>query len=316
MTGLPSGLLAALNQRPADRITAGTSAHRPYGRVGRVGRGDIRSARPLLHQSGEARLVLVLGVHQSDEFAEVLLVHTAPEMACEVDVVLPTSTTSTPYDLVVQTDLRSVVWTVQLGSAVGHLDERAMAVLNRVAADGTSGETALDDPDLDPLGYVGTPLAGPVDRRWSFKESEGTTLRALASDCTSALLDRGTLWHVAPGLFQPELLDRVEDREAFLYELLHWLTTRDLTLTAADLEFLDAVGVFSFETWESLGDIGLDLWGSVKDLMMRTPAAQPASDDPDGSRMHLLTATQLRDRRQDTDLEVIHYIGQKEVVPA
>ena len=67
----------------------------------------------------ESRLCLVVGVDPTDEFADVVLTHTAPEVAPSVDGVVPPELSGAPYDIVVQTELRRTVWTLQLGRRVG-----------------------------------------------------------------------------------------------------------------------------------------------------------------------------------------------------
>lgn len=166
MTGLPAALVAALGEspsQPAPGRAAVTSS--------RVRRGDLRFARGLIGESLDPRLVLVLSVSQLD-FADVLLVHTATEMACDIDLVVPAAVSAAPYEIVVETDLRAVVWTLQLGPVVGRLDDGVISALGR---DTTSPDSAA------PAGlHRGLKLAGPSDPRWRFKQDEGTALRALS----------------------------------------------------------------------------------------------------------------------------------------
>ena len=89
----------------------------------RVIEGDLRVMGSPAHEPAAHRIRLVRRVYPADEFAEVCLVHSAPELATDHDVVLPAAAMSAPYDTVVQTDLRGVVWTFQFGKRVGHLSE-------------------------------------------------------------------------------------------------------------------------------------------------------------------------------------------------
>lgn len=166
MTQMPAALAAALRE-PAHRsaLTRATLA------TSRVRPGDLRFASGLRGESVEPRLVLVLSVDDQLEFADVLLLHTATEMACDVDLVVPTSVSGAPYDVVVETDLRGVIWTIQLGSAVGHVDGALMTL----RPDSTTSDGAFRS-DV----HSGPQLAGPTDPRWNFKRDEGVALRALA----------------------------------------------------------------------------------------------------------------------------------------
>lgn len=147
--------------------------------------GDLRVIKPLPHRQADRRLGLVLRVDSANEFAEVLLAHTAPEMATDCDAVLPYWAASAPYSVVMQTDLRGAVWVSQFGQRVGQLPEQALA-------DVKAGWNAPDPPTTRTPGIsTGLPLAGPLDPRWQFKASEGAALRALAADCTEALLGKG-----------------------------------------------------------------------------------------------------------------------------
>jgi hypothetical protein len=159
-----------------------------------VSEGDLRVIESLAHRPTDHRIGLVLRVDSANEFAEVLLVHAAPELATDRDVVLPSNVTSAPYDVVVQTDLRGAVWTIQLGRRVGHSAEPALAAVKAATSSLGAGEIPMSPDARMAALHAGIPLAGPLDRRWSFKESEGAALRALAADCTEALLDQGLAW--------------------------------------------------------------------------------------------------------------------------
>ena len=52
-----------------------------------VSAGDLRIIEPLPHCQSDRRIGLVQQVHPVDDFAEVLLVHSAPEMATDRDLV-------------------------------------------------------------------------------------------------------------------------------------------------------------------------------------------------------------------------------------
>lgn len=178
MSELPAALVAALRASAVDETSSAptvSSAH--------VRRGDLRFVRGLSPGQVEPRLALVLSVDGGGRFAEVLLAHPYPEMACEVDAVVSREVSGAPYRLVVQTDLRGVIWTYQFGPAAGRLEAAALHEVGRVTSEGdVVGGAGI---------HCGLRLAGVVDPRWEFKSDEGDTLRALARDCTEALVDEG-----------------------------------------------------------------------------------------------------------------------------
>ena len=118
-------------------------------RTSRVSRGDLRIMRPVNGAGADVRLGLVLSVDGEREIAQVLLVHTSPELACEVDAIIDPSISSSNYAVIIETDLRGVVWSWQLGPMVGHLAEDAIDALGAVAARmGTTGRLVDDGRGL------------------------------------------------------------------------------------------------------------------------------------------------------------------------
>lgn len=176
LADVPEAVVSALARRRAARSP---ETHQPKMPAQAV-EGDLRTIGPAAHSQADQRLGLVLRVDTAGEFAEVLLVHTAPEMATDRDLILGPDEASAPYSTVVQADLRGAVWLSQLGERLGYMAEVPLAVAE--VASGAPGSPARQ--------AHGIPLAGPLDQRWRFKASEGVALRALAADCTEALLGR------------------------------------------------------------------------------------------------------------------------------
>ena len=157
--------------------------------------GDLRAADALPHRRADRRVVFILRMGTNGEYADVLLVHSAPEMATDWDVIVPAAAASSPFDVVVQTDLRSVVLSSQLGKRMGHVDkERIFAAFNAASAPLPSPASpprcawwARPTPPpwrpnragtADTDGFSrGSMMTGSVDGRWSFKLSEGNDLR-------------------------------------------------------------------------------------------------------------------------------------------
>ena len=310
MTDVPAAVRSALAERRSKQasVAGGETS------TGRVAAGDLRAIDALAHQPAERRIGLVLRVDTSNEFADVLLVHSAPELATDRDAVVAADVASAPYDVVVQTDLRAAVWTLQLLHRVGHLDEQSLGAVKAVASDVTMDKPS---PQLAMGGtgtYSGTRLAGPLDGRWSFKESEGAALRRLAADCTEALLDEGLVWRVDQHLLRPDLLDLADDPALLILELLHWLDTRPLSLSREDLELLLSAEALDPDSWAQFSDIGADVLRSVEEFVVHaaTGVGEPREHEP----RCLLAAAHIDLADPTESIDRIHYLGAKEPVAA
>ena len=302
MSGLPRELEVALTQRPrSKRAAPPVDIHST-----RPSRGDLRAVKPVDGEDIEARLALVLSVDRESGFAEVMLVHTAPELACEMDAVIDPRVGITSYPVVIETDLRGVVWIEQLGRAAGRVDEDVLGALAAVAARQASRE------QTDPTVVVtGTRLGGPADPRWSFKRAEGTALRELARDCTEAVLDEGAAWVVDPGVLQPELLALAADPVAVVTDLMHWIETRPVEVAETHLDQLLELGVFESNAWTSAGDMAADVVTALHLLIEQAATAGATSRRSSPASWRVLTALHL-DQTWSDELESIHYLGERE----
>lgn len=310
MTDVPTKVASALAERRHRQAPVANEQTSTSG----IATGDLRAIEGLAHQPADRRLGLVLRIDPSNEFADVLLVHSSPELATDRDAIVAANVASAPYDVVVQTDLRAVVWTLQLRRRVGHLDEQSLdavrAVANDAAAHVSTSQTAIADART----WVGSPLAGPLDGRWSFKESEGTALRRLAADCTEALLDQGLVWQVSSHLLRPELLSHVDDHELLLTEFHHWERTRSLSVDNDDLELLLEEGALDPDAWANVSDIGADILISVQQVALR--AATGADEQTDRERGGLLAAAGVDVTGHAETIDRIHYLGARQLVAA
>lgn len=176
---LPARLSAALSSH---RPRMGDSENRPTGRE-IIQRGDIRQVEPCFDDSHDAvRLALVLTVDSDEDSVEMVLVHPYVELATETDLVFTPDETGAPYPVVIQTEIRSAVWTFQMHKRVGSLSEEDLEEFGRVA---------VDDDSFTVSPRTGPPLAGPVDYRWNFKRQEGEILNYLAADRISDVFEDG-----------------------------------------------------------------------------------------------------------------------------
>lgn len=239
-----------------------------------VRRGDVRLIAPPYDAAGESRLGLVLNVDATLQFVEVALIHPYPELATSMDGVVSGALARTPYDVVVQTDLRGVVWTpVQVSRLLGKLSSETLEAISDLVETGRPVSTAG-------VG-IGIPLAGPHDRRWSFKAAEGKALDLLTSDCTGEVIDGRSPWRIDRELFIPELLASSPDVDTILIELVHWLDTRTLRLTVEDALELEERGALEVDAWRR-ANLSADLYealiGFVEAALTHTPA--PTGGEP------------------------------------
>ena len=223
MTDVPEAVRLAVANRTETNTPSRPGTTPAFTESSRISRGDLRIVSPTAgDRPAESRLCLVVGVDPTDEFADVVLTHTAPELATSVDGVVPPELSGAPYDIVVQTDLRGAVWTLQLGRRVGWIDEPALKNLTSIVL----GRT--EDPDSSGVGlHAGIPLQGPTDRRWSFKEEEGAELRRLTANCTDAVLDGDSVWEIDSGLLVSDRLGEPDDQVAIVAELWEWTRTQE-----------------------------------------------------------------------------------------
>jgi len=307
MNEVPAVLKRALAERRTDEDIL--SVHQED--AARVIAGDLRIVTPLAHQQTDSQLVLVLKVVEDGEFADVMLVHSATEFATDHDAIVLAEDSATPYDVVVQTDLRSVVWVFQLGARVGYVPGAYVDAIVNWAAE-------RDDESVARCNQVGihhgTRLTGLLDRRWAFKESEGNALRYLASDCIEALLDRGGIWRVHPDLLRPEHWDHADDAETVLGELVHWSATRELSVDDHDLESLLDTGALEVDSWARIGDLGADLLMSLQEVVL--DAATGVRTHEEAGLLGWLVAEHLDPVDLSDPTERVHYLGVKELVPS
>lgn len=302
MSELPRELEVALEQHRKNDVAAPpVDIHST-----RVSRGDLRAVRASDSEAVDSRLALVLSVDSERGFAEVMLVHTAPELACEMDGMIGPRVGLTNYPVVIETDLRGVVWIEQLGRAAGRVDEFVLGALAAVAARQVSHEQT--DATLV---VPGTRLAGPADPRWSFKRAEGIALRELARDCTEALLDEGTPWVVDPGLLQPELLELAADPVAVVTDLMHWIGTRPVEVSDTDVHQLLELGVFESNAWTSAGDMAADVVTALHLLIEHAATSVATSRRRGPASWRVLTALHL-DQTWSDDPDSVHYLGERE----
>lgn len=261
--------------------------------------GQVRLITALSHQPAGSRLGLVLRVDSDNEYVELALAHSAPEMATDSDLVIAEGVGDLPHPLVVESDLRAVVWTMQLGASIGAVSEEHLRTLQAGAPLGPR----------EPMD-VGLPLQGPADPRWSFKQDEGDALRRLAADCTMVLLDYGMTWSADPRLLRPEVLDLVSDPRALMQELMHCQRTRRMGIAADGVSELEGLlELLDPTAWSQFPDIADAIVDGLGGLLEHAATAEPRRADARGEPRCLVTSPDLQPDSSVDEYDAVLYVG-------
>ena len=214
--------------------------------------GDIRRVR-----NGDLeRLALILRVNPDSNTTQLTLVHSYVEFATEHDVIIDPAVTQLPYAIVVETDLRAVISTAEIGELIAVVPSRVVS-----ACFGGPG-SFIEDEKM----FVGPPMLGPLDARWDFKAEEGEVIRELSSAAIVSFENPEAQWVFEFDEIFAALLLPVDDAHAMalaMYEL--WLARgNSLVVTPEHLELFDDRGLLVRETWAgALGESGIYFFDSV-----------------------------------------------------
>jgi hypothetical protein len=183
-------------------------------------------------------------------------VHSYTEFATEHDVIVEPAVTDLPYSIIVETDLRAVISTAELGELV------AIVPTGIVSACFEGPGSFIDDGSL----FVGPPMLGPLDARWDFKVEEGEVIRELSSAAIVSFESTETHWVFEFDEIFAALLLPVDDAYAMalaMYEL--WLLRgNSLIVTPEHIVLFDDRGLLSRNTWTgALGESGNHFFDSV-----------------------------------------------------
>ena len=215
-----------------------------------------------------------------------------------MDGVVPRACAGTPFDAVVQTDLRGVVWTpVQVSRLVGQLSAETLQAISDLV------ETGL--PESASGVRIGTPLGGQHDRRWSFKATEGQALDALTSDCSGEVIDGRSPWRVGRELFIPDLLASSPDLDSIVVELAYWLDTRVLRMTVEDALELEERGALEFDAWRN-ANLSTELYEALIDIVVDALTNAPAQG---GGELSKSIVAPYSSTKASEGAEVAHVIG-------
>lgn len=207
--------------------------------------GDIYLVTPGRLGMGANRLCAVLELDSAMETARVVLLTNETEYACDWDVRMSRDEFRLPYELMVECDIVSSVWLSQLGEHVGRVPG---ALRPGIVATTTGTISAIDETRR------ATPIHGPDDPRWVFREHELRALHALSDECMSRLID-GLI--VDPRLVASIAeVDQVRQSE-IATALCDHAELETLTIHTASLELLCASNL----------TIDPDVWNALQPLL-------------------------------------------------
>ena len=241
---IPDHVLSAID-------SANTSARTPLDERS-ISAGDIRRVK----NGTLERLALVLKVNSDTNTTQFTLVHSYVEFATEHDVIIEPAITQLPYSIVVETDLRAVISTAEVGGLIAVVPTRIVSI----CFEGPGG--FIDNGSM----FVGPPILGPLDARWDFKVEEGEAIRELSSAAIVSFENPEVQWVFEFDEIFTALLLPVDDAPAMalaMYDL--WIARGDsLSITAEHLVLFDDRGLLSRETWSgALGESGVTFFDSV-----------------------------------------------------
>ena len=170
-------------ERDIDRLLEAFSkypAKKEFSSVSGVKSGQIRKVGKYTPRGELVREVLIVEVHEDEEFCEVMLVHYDPDMRTSSDLIISFETGLVSSDLVVQTDCLSVVKTWELGEIT--------AVLNKAAEEALNCVWQGKYPNIEGF-HQGLPMVDHLDFCWDFKVKQGEMISFIAADCLVGLLD-------------------------------------------------------------------------------------------------------------------------------
>jgi hypothetical protein len=244
VTMIPDHILSAID-------SAITSARTPLDERS-ISAGDIRRVK----NGTLERLALVLKVNSDTNTTQFTLVHSYVEFATEHDVIIEPAVTQLRYSIVVETDLRAVISTADVGGLVAVVPQKIVAACFE-GPDGFIEEASM---------FLGLPLLGPLDARWDFKVEEGEAIRELSSAAIVSFENLESQWIFEFDEIFAALLQPVDDAPAMalaMYEL--WLIKGDsLAITPDHIVLFDDRGLLSRDTWSgALGESGIHFFDSV-----------------------------------------------------
>jgi hypothetical protein len=183
--------------------------------------GQIRRLLPM-DPGTPAALVLVTASDRDREAHTVVLISPDTDFGGDTDLLLSPVETGLAYDALIQTEVTSYAWTVQLDAVHGQVDVHWLNTVVKMQGD----EPTSVEPDV----RAGGPVTSRRDPRWPFKVAELERLTLLTGECTRQLVDDADVTVADPESLQ---LDDDVDEGAlvdFLYQLVERVSEGSVVL--------------------------------------------------------------------------------------
>lgn len=143
--------------------------------------GDICVAE-FMDRDRDAALVVVLDVALDEDARSVPVALATADvlLATDNDLIVLADDCGMSYDILIRADLVAPLFVVQVGAALGHLSDEALADVKRAAAAG---------PSAIPMGRRGPRLSAYSHDRLPAKEADAALLIDLSRECLDELLE-------------------------------------------------------------------------------------------------------------------------------
>ena len=215
-----------------------------------VSPGDIRR----ISAGSLDRLVLILKVSPESNTSQFTLVHSYREFATEHDIVIEPVVIGAQYEIVVQTDLRAVISTADLGALVAVVPSRVVSACFEGPA------TLIDDDSM----FVGPAMLGPLDARWDFKVEEGEVIRELSSVAIETSLNHPGTGQLDFDRLLRALLPYSNNPTEMAFQTFELWISGDVQFTIEHLELFAERDLLSSRIWEdALGVAGEQFFKTV-----------------------------------------------------
>jgi len=179
------------------------------------------------------RLALVVSIEEENNHLQVMLCHEDLELASIVDATIRGFESGLSYDLVVETDLHSVIWKSQVTKTIGKI---VPDLVNKVLAHAADPDSLVDGIRA---GYT---IQGVMDPRWKFKEIEGQQFRNLCAHCVSSLLSK------EPVTIDLDIFKLCDENE--IYRFLLFVKDKKIMLSQKDQNEMEKIGLCTKAFWK------------------------------------------------------------------
>jgi len=236
-----------------------------------ISQGQLRWVVPF--DGGEKQPAYLLNVISNNGGVEILLAHPYEEFATATDLVVPSAASQLPFALVIQSTIRGVAFTQQIGDLIGLLDPTIMENLACVMR---------NQEFTDTFCYRGLSLRGPMDSRWNFKIGQAKILNDLTSEFLSSLNSPNKVHSAVldSAMFDFEFLKSLDDPREAIHRVVQIHGEGAAQLGAEQQLAMNEKGFFNLDNWRTqLGKSTEDLYNLFVMQMINIPTNHADFED-------------------------------------